>query len=495
MKPPAGRALTLLPFHFKKLPGGRHLLVNLSGEFITLSGEEFTCLVNARAPEDLGDLYYPLKGRHIIAEDDTDLAVNLLAVKMRSKKAYMRSFTALHMVVITARCNCVCDYCQASSADPSAAGLDMTREVAGKVVDVIMDSPSPGVKIEFQGGEPTLNWPIIEYIVERAGKKSAEIGKEVSFVVCSNLITAEEKWAAYAREHQISFSTSMDGLKNHHDLHRKSRDGGSSYDRFARNLEFYRAAIGPRACSALLTITRDNLHDLPAIIDHYITMGFRTIFLRGLNPYGYAVKSRSQIGYSGEEFVRAYREALDYIIDLNLKGTYFAELYAELMLMRILTPFSTGFVDLQSPAGAGISGAVYDYNGEVYPADEGRMLARMGDKRFLMGNVLSHTHRELFGGPVLQELVRESCVEVLPLCARCAYQPYCGADPIRYYVECGDIRGRRPGSEFCTKNMGILDYLFEKLLGGDEKVMEVFWSWIQREGIRVTTNEGNDCNS
>ena len=42
----------------------------------------------------------------------------------------------------------------------------------------------------------------------------------------------------------------------------------------------------------------------------------------------------------------------------------------------MLTPFATGFVDLQSPAGVGISGAIYDYDGSVYVSDEARMMAR-----------------------------------------------------------------------------------------------------------------------
>lgn len=483
------KPLTLLPFHFRKFVDDRVLIVNLNGEYKILSSSDFSKLINAEKPEDLGKLYFPLKGKHFIADKELDLAINLLAVKMRSKKAYMRTFTALHMVVVTARCSCICDYCQASSADPSASGLDMKPEIAEKVVDIIFDSPSPGIKIEFQGGEPTLNWPIIEFIVKRAEKLNRKKGKELDFVICTNLLKSEKKWARFCRDHRISISTSLDGPKKFHDLHRKSRDGGSSYDRFIDNLDFYRKTIGPNSCCALLTITRDNISHLNETIDLYIEMGFRNIFLRGLNPYGFAVKNREQIGYTAEEFVEAYRKAMDYIIDINLKGTYFAELYAELLLMRILTPFSTGFVDLQSPAGAGISGVVYDYNGEVYPADEGRMLSRMGDKRFLMGNVLQNTHSEIFGGQILRELVRESCVEMLPLCAHCVYQPYCGADPIRYYVECKDIRGRRPGSEFCKKNKGILDYLFTKLSENDEKVIDVFWSWIQREGIRCLRNE------
>ena len=107
------------------------------------------------------------------------------------------------------------------------------------------------------------------------------------------------------------------------------------------------------------------------------------VFLRALNPYGNAIKNKESLDYSTEEFVAAYKDVLNYIIELNKSGTNFIECYTTLFLSRILTPFSTGFVDLQSPSGAGISGVIYNYDGKIYPADEARMLSRMGDDYFV----------------------------------------------------------------------------------------------------------------
>jgi sulfatase maturation enzyme AslB (radical SAM superfamily) len=42
----------------------------------------------------------------------------------------------------------------------------MSKATAKKVVDLIFKSPSPAIKIEFQGGEPLLNFTIVRYIVE-----------------------------------------------------------------------------------------------------------------------------------------------------------------------------------------------------------------------------------------------------------------------------------------------------------------------------------------
>lgn len=41
-------------------------------------------------------------------------------------------------------------------------------ETAEKALALVFRSPSPGIKIEFQGGEPLLNFPLIRYVVERA---------------------------------------------------------------------------------------------------------------------------------------------------------------------------------------------------------------------------------------------------------------------------------------------------------------------------------------
>ena len=69
------------------------------------------------------------------------------------------------------------------------------------------------------------------------------------------------------------------------------------------------------------------------------------IFLRALNPYGFAKQYKEKIAYPVEDFIENFKEGLDYIIELNKQGTFFIEGYAALLLKRILTPFATGFVD------------------------------------------------------------------------------------------------------------------------------------------------------
>ena len=279
--------------------------------------------------------------------------------------------------------------------------------------------------------------------------------------------------------HHVAISTSCDGPKNLYDLHRKSRNNDSAHDRFIRNLQRVRTIEDD--VDALLTVTKDNLHHLREVIDYYKELGFYNMFIRALNPYGYARKNKKSLTYSIDEFVEAYKDALYYIIELNKKGIFFVESYAALLFQRIMTPYSTGFVDLQSPSGAGISGVIYYYNGDVYPADEARMLATMGDYSFKMGNVYNNSYLEIFTSDVIKKIVANSCVETMPGCSTCALNPYCGADPIRNYVESHAILGKRYNSDFCKKNKGIIHVILDIIKENDLDTMAVLWSWVFRK--------------
>jgi His-Xaa-Ser system radical SAM maturase HxsB len=465
------------------------LLVNECGDFYFLSNQQFAQLLGDLSGIDEGVLF-DLESRHFIAHPQAlASAIDLTATKYRSRKQFMSDFTALHMLVVTLRCNHKCEYCQVSSEEDDAYLFDMKPDTARQIVDYIFQTPSPHVKIEFQGGEPLLNWDTIVETVVYAESKNASAGKDLSFVICTNLIALDEKHLEFIKQHKIDLSTSLDGQKWLHDKHRLMRNDRSSYDIFLEKLALARSVLGQDSVAALMTVTVDSLNHFEQIVDEYIKQGFTGVFFRSLNPYGDASKNEIELGYSMREFTDAYKKALDYIIQKNLDGVYFLEFFSTLLMSRILTPFSTGFVDLQSPAGTGISGVIYDYNGDIFPADEGRMLARMGDAKFRMGNVFSNSYQEIFQGAVMQELVSKSCVECLPACSSCAYRSYCGADPIRNYLETGDVVGKRARSPFCERQLVIFDFLFDKIRRAEKDDLDVFWSWIIKASLKDMKNE------
>lgn len=483
----SNKELHLLPFQFSRFDSDDYLLVNESGEYIFISNDDFHKLIQGElTPES--PYYYDMKSRHFINTEHLPETLEMVSAKYRTRKRFISNFTSLHMMVITLKCTNKCTYCQVNAEEDDAKGFDMSPEVAHRVVDYIFKSPSPSIKIEFQGGEPTLNWETLKETVLYAKKVNKKYLKHLDFVVCTNLVKIDTQKFIFFKEHGIHISTSLDGPRDLHDKNRIMRSGGGTYDNVIKNIHNAFDILTRVEVNALMTTTIDNIDHLQDVIAEYVRLGLNGIFIRPLNPYGLAATNAEHLEYPVEHFVENFEKALNFIIQLNLRGTMFIEFYTRLLLTRILTPFSTGFVDLQSPSGAGISGAIYDHNGDVFPADEARMLARMGDRRFFLGNVFKDSYESIFGGNLLREIVSKSCVEVMPYCSSCVYRTYCGSDPVRNYLETGDLVGKRP-NDFCKKNKLIFDMLFKKFKRNDLDEMNVFWSWISCLSLKEIRGE------
>ena len=453
----------------------QRLLVNEVGEHLFLTNADFNEFVSFRLDRH-SDVYLDLKGKHFLFDSESTVPFELLALKYRTKKAHLSGFTKLHIFVVSLRCEHSCHYCQVSRVSTNRALYDMSSETASRALDLVFRSPAESIKIEFQGGEPLLNFDRIKQIVQEAELRAVATGRRVEFVVTSNLALITEEILDFLRDHAIVVSTSLDGPEVIHNANRP-RPGNNSYQLTIDGLNRSRAVLGFDMVSAIMTATRLSLQHPREIVDEYVKQGFESIFLRNLSPYGFAVKTQQRIGYSIDEFLEFYKLTLEYILELNRKGINLVETYAQIILTRILTPFSTGYVDLQSPSGAGIGVAVYNYDGNVYASDESRMLAEMGDEQFRLGNVHSDTYEQIFGGHSIRAIVHSSCVESLPGCSDCAFQSFCGADPIFNYATQGDMIGHQPTSEFHKKNFFIIKHLLS-LYQSDETIRKIFWAWV-----------------
>jgi len=446
------------------------------GEYLFVSPSTLHEFVQHRL-SPTGAIYRELKRKHFLLDSASEGALELLAAKYRTKKSFLRGFTGLHIFVVTLRCEHSCPYCQVSRVSADRTRYDMSPETAHKAIDVMFRSPSPDLKVEFQGGEPLLNFELIQFIVEAVEARNRKERRDIQFVVATNLALLTDEMLEFFRKFRVFLSTSLDGPESLHNANRP-RPGNDSYKLTVDGIRRARAALGEDTVAALMTTTRRSLAYPREIVNEYVTQGFRSIFLRPLSPFGFAAKTGQSIGYSMNEFVCFYEAALGHILDLNGQGVDVRETYAQLILTKILTPFATRYVDLQSPAGTGISVAVYNYDADVYASDEARMLAEMGDCSFRLGNLHRQSYEELFGGRLLRSVIANSCVESLPGCCDCPYQVYCGSDPVFNYATHGDVVGHRPTSDVCTKNMAIITLLLRLLEEGDSETTKILRSWV-----------------
>jgi uncharacterized protein len=462
----------LLPFRFRR-QSDTVFLTNEVGEFEYLNATEFSEFVSLRLGP--GEAYNSLKSKHFLVDGDIRVPMELLATKVRTKRDFLSGFTRLHIFVVSLRCDHTCPYCQVSRVTQDKSRFDMSGETAMKALDWVFQSPAPEMKIEFQGGEPTLNWPLIEQVVDVSSRRAIAEGRKLEFVVATNLSAIDDRMLSFCRQHHIHLSTSLDGPAALHNTNRP-RPGHDSYQRFRRNLDLARNALGHDRVSALMTTTPASLTQVKSIIDEYVALSFDSVFLRPISPYGFAKRTGLHQSYRAEEFLSFYREGLEHIIDINRRGVPFVETFAQILLRKILTPFSVGYVDLQSPAALGTGVLVYNYDGDVYASDEGRMLAEMGDRSFRLGCV-SDGYRDVMTSDRVRVLADKSCLEVMPGCSECAYSPYCGADPVQNWATQGDLMAHRPTSEFCFRQTGMFEYLFDVLRNGDEFTRRLFFAW------------------
>lgn len=475
----------LLPLRFRRLPWDetRVLVTSMAGDWLIAQHKDFERVVEGKL-DCTEPLFAEMEARHLIAADPSHSTLAPLLSQYRTRKSYLEHGPALHIFVVSLRCHHTCAYCQVSRKPVGNTIFDMSEATAAHAVERLFEWPSPTLTVEFQGGEPLLHFARVRALVEAIEQRNRSEGRTLRFVIASTLHDLTDEQLAFMRDHQFELSTSLDGPEWLHNANRP-RPERDSYQRTVEGIERGRKVLGEDAVSALTTLTRRSLEAPREIIDEYRKLGFRSIFLRPLSPYGFARKTEGRIGYPMADFLQFYEVALDHLLAVNRAGYFMEETYGRMLLSQLLTPFSHGYVDLRSPTGAGLGAVVYDYDGRVYPSDEARMLASMGDHAFALGRVDESVSTWL-DSPAMQRVLAAGVAEALPTCADCAYVPLCGADPIDHYARQGDTIGHRPTSDFCRKQMGLFDLLLQRWEQGsatDQRILEDWALRATRRGI------------
>jgi len=465
------------PFDFRfEKDGGGYIVSGPAGYALRLTGGEFSAFKSGRAKE--GSALFKklaaaglLKGR-LDLEDVSDRTGGLSAGAFEGP--------GLHILVLTLKCNHACVYCRATSGGAGDTG--MSRATALKSVETAFRSPNKKLSIEFQGGEALLNWPVLKDAVRHAKKLNLKAGRDLTLSVVTNLSLMDEKKFAFLVNEGVSVCTSLDGPAAIHDANRRW-SGGSSHAKAAHWLKRFQAAAAKDGRkdalpSALMTTTRLSLGSPRAIVDEYRALKLGGIFLRPLSPIGYAAGVWPEIGYAPEAFLKFYRAAVARVMEINLGGERFVERNAALLAAKMLRGEDPNFLDLRSPCGAGIGQLAYNYDGDVYTCDEGRMVAACGDDFFRLGSVHKNSFEELMTAPAARVCAMASCLENQPCCARCVFKPFCGVCPVHNYSTQGTPWGDIRSGGWCALQKGMFKTVFGLL--EIRKTRKVIEGWLQK---------------
>jgi len=466
-------AAPFLPLRTRPLGDGA-LCVSDSGRFFAGSGEFLDRLAGDALSED--DWAFLTREGHAVRPDDAlGMAAHAYNVAERLTRAGPLDYLIL---VPTLRCNLSCSYCQVSRAGLKARGFDWDEATLTAVLDMLDRLPGNRLKIEFQGGEPTLRPDLIRAVIERC-ESNVDRGRldQAQFVICTNLHELSDEILELFDRPDLYISTSLDGDPDTHD---RNRTGSvAATDQFLGNLSAIIDRYGSHKVSALPTIDPLNPPEIDALINAYISFGLDSIFLRPINYQGFARKRHKESREQGAAW-RAYHERfVRQIIARNWadRSRVLEETYFSICLRRIFQPGADRHVDLRNPNPMGVDYIVVDYDGTVYPTDEARMLSRSGVIDLSIGDVFTGWETD-----ARALLNAQSTNQFDPACQRCAYQPFCGRDLVDDIARYGRVDMPRLETEFCKRHRHVFDFIFGLIYEDDPAVRYSLSRWLRLPG-------------
>ncbi len=456
---------------FEKIDNNHYFISSHNGANIIIKKDEFLSILNNRITSTLLKKLY--SAAMIVDEKNKE---RYLSNYLKLNR-YLFSPPTLHIIVLTTKCNHACVYCRAKPN--STKIIDMDIKTAKKIIDFIFSVPSNNITIEFQGGESLINWKVFEESVCYINEKNKKANKDVIITIVTNLSLMDSKKLKFIIQNNISLCTSLDGPG---DIHNANRiyTAANSYkntvlwlSKLMELTSIIKKSRPDSLPSALMTTTKISLNRWKDIIDEYRNLSLGGIFIRPLSPIGYASSRWNEIGYTADEFLDFYENALNYIIEINQREK-FIERNAAIKLKKILLNEDPNYLDLRSPCGAVVGQLAYHPDGGIYTCDEGRMI-NSTQNPFKIGNVFSSSYPQIINSTKSKSVIYSSINDIYPQCSRCAFKPYCGVCPAYNYSVSGSLINCNFSNYWCAIEKGIFRILIKKLM--EKKIKNIFMRW------------------
>lgn len=142
-------------------------------------------------------------------------------------------------LLVAEDCNLRCKYCFAGTGDMGHDRRLMTKEVGKAAVDYIIANSGnrKNCEIDFFGGEPLINMPVVKYVTEYVREKEKETGKKFKLTLTTNGVLLNDENIKWLNDNDISLVLSLDGRKEVHDNMRPDVGGKGSYDKVLKNFK------------------------------------------------------------------------------------------------------------------------------------------------------------------------------------------------------------------------------------------------------------------
>lgn len=199
-------------------------------------------------------------------------------------------------------CHLRCKYCYAHGGDTNPK---MAEEVGSAAVEAYFSVTKGGKKIHFHGGgEPTLNFSLIQKLVESYTDKGVKWHLTTSGVMSEDVA----KWFV---SHKIPICISVDGPPSIQDSLRPLADGSPSSPFVERTYSIIRDA--GQGLAARTTLVADSAERIDEILKYFGELGIQSVHIESLYTVGRAETERGIIRRPEElAWIAALVKALDW---------------------------------------------------------------------------------------------------------------------------------------------------------------------------------------
>ena len=260
-------------------------------------------------------------------------------------------------------CNLRCDYCYAKGGSFGKRTF-MSMEVLTKAINFSLFNSGNEEKIHigFFGGEPLLNFNIIETSVCYAKRRATDMNKEISFSIVTNATLLNQEIMDFLYQNNFSIIFSIDGPKSIHDRHRKFTNGKSTHSLVLRNiLKYLKNYSEDFTVRGTFTSITPNFSEQVLYLNN---LGFKQIAVEEVQlseKHPYSIYSQSDILRVQSE----YDKLADIFLEWFDSGKQLHFYPFENCLRDIINPKM-----LHRPCGAGINSIAIAPDGRIFPCFE-----------------------------------------------------------------------------------------------------------------------------
>lgn len=231
-------------------------------------------------------------------------------------------------------CNLCCTYCYQKNKTKKRMSFD----VAKKTIDFLLHSTPKNnsyinyqkndfISLVFIGGEPTLNFDLIDKILTYFIEQCIELNhpwlyKWVGRIDTNGVLLNTERFKAFEKKWgvNVSCAITLDGNKELHDSCRIFKNGQGSYDYVIKAIN--NELIQGKEPNSKLTISPENIKYLYDAVINFIDLGYKRIRMNCVYEEGWTLE-HAKIYY------KELKKIANYLIDNDLYNKIYIKIFDE----------------------------------------------------------------------------------------------------------------------------------------------------------------------